>query len=227
MRNALARLACGLLLAAALPAAAADVTIYRCTDARGHLTLRDTPCAKGERQETREMLRPRDGAPAATPAPAPVQPRTADNAAPTRVLVLRAPQPLYECVTPDGDHYTSDTPEGRPRWVPLWTLGYPMSMAPYQRAGADLAITGGNVSIHAGGTVLVPPPVYPAYPAAAGTWIRDTCHALPQQEVCARLLDRRDEIRRRFFNAQPSERDGLRVEERGINARLDNDCGSY
>ena len=231
MRNTLARFACGLLLAAALPVAA-DVTIYRCTDARGHLTLRDTPCAKGERQETREMLRPRDGAPAATAAP--VQPRAADNAAPaTRVMVLRAPQPLYECVTPDGDHYTSDTPEGRPRWVPLWTLGYPVSMAPgpypypSQRAGADLAITGGNVSIHAGGTVLVPPPAYPAYPAMAGTWIRDTCHALPPQEVCARLLDRRDEIRRRFFNAQPTERDVLRVEERGVNARLDNDCGSY
>ena len=34
----------------ALPAArAADVTIYRCTDAKGHLTLRDTPCRKGEK----------------------------------------------------------------------------------------------------------------------------------------------------------------------------------
>jgi hypothetical protein len=231
MRNALARLACGLLLAATLPATAGDVTIYRCTDARGHLTLRDTPCTKGERQETREMLRPKDGAPAVAATPAPVQPRNADNAAPPRMLVLRAPQPLYECVTPDGDHYTSDTPEGRPRWVPLWTLGYPVPMAPYpypsRRTGTDLAITGGNVSIHAGSTVLVPPPAYPAYPATAGTWIRDACHALPQQEVCARLHDRRDEIRRRFFNAQPSERDVLRVEERGINARLDNDCGGH
>jgi hypothetical protein len=76
--------------------------------------------------------------------------------------------------------------------------------------------------------VLVPPPVYPvypAYPAMAGTWIRDACHGLPQQEVCARLRDRRDEIRRRFFNAQPSERDLLRNEERGIDARLGDDCG--
>ena len=31
--------------------------------------------------------------------------------------------------------------------------------------------------------------------------------------------------RTRFFNAMPSERDVLRVEERAINARLDNDCG--
>ena len=58
-------------------------------------------------------------------------------------------------------------------------------------------------------------------------WIRDDCYALPQAEVCARLLDRRDEIRPRFFNAMPSERDMLRVEERSINARLDEDCGGH
>jgi hypothetical protein len=45
--------------------------------------------------------------------------------------------------------------------------------------------------------------------------------------VCARLRDRRDEINRRFFNAQPSERDTLRVEERGVVARLDEDCGGH
>lgn len=48
---------------------------------------------------------------------------------------------------------------------------------------------------------------------------------LPPAEACARLRDRRDQVRTRFFNAMPSERDVLRVEERGINARLDNDCG--
>ena len=79
--------------------------------------------------------------------------------------------------------------------------------------------------VHVNRAVLVPPPVYPVYPPQAGTWIRDTCHSLPQQEVCARLLDRRDEIRRRFFNAQESERNVLRREERGLNARLSADCG--
>ena len=58
-----------------------------------------------------------------------------------------------------------------------------------------------------------------------GTWVRDTCHALPQAEVCARLSDRRSELRRRFFNAQESERNVLRREERGLNARLADDCG--
>ena len=39
-------------------ARAEEVTIYRCTDAGGHLTVRDTPCASGEKQQTRNMLRP-------------------------------------------------------------------------------------------------------------------------------------------------------------------------
>ena len=50
-----------LLMLAAIVASAAqagdEVTIYRCIDARGHLTLRDTPCASGEKQQntTRSM----------------------------------------------------------------------------------------------------------------------------------------------------------------------------
>ncbi|HVR81966.1 MAG TPA: DUF4124 domain-containing protein [Luteimonas sp.] len=212
--------------AAWLTARADEVTIYRCTDAAGHLTLRDTPCAKGQKQDARSMLRPKD-------APAPVitkqrAPRERDNQpAPARVVVISAPRPLYECITPDGDRYTSDTDEGNPRWVPLWTLGYPVYPGPYpgMLGRTELSITHGSVRIDGNRTVLTPPLAAVAY--GAGTWVRDRCQALPQQEVCARLLDRRDEIRRRFFNAMPSERDVLRVEERGINARLDNDCGGY
>lgn len=60
--------------------------------------------------------------------------------------------------------------------------------------------------------------------AEPGTWERDPCHALPRAETCARLRDRREDIRRRFFNAQQRERDTLRVEERGLTARIDRDC---
>ncbi len=232
-------LCCLVLASLSLPAtgAAADtppgeVTIYRCTDAKGHLALRDTPCRKGEKQQTRSMVRPRDGTPPATvvtPVRRPAQPATP---APTRVVVVNAPQPLYQCTTPDGDHYTSDSPEGRPRWVPLWTLGYPGYPRHGWRGGgggSSIDFDNGSVRLHAGSGT---PPNDGYVPAgygygAAGTWIRDTCHALPQQEVCARLVDQRDEIRRRFFNAQQTERDRLRVEERGINARLDNDCGGH
>ena len=58
-----------------------------------------------------------------------------------------------------------------------------------------------------------------------GTWIRDPCAMLPPRETCNRLRDRRDAIRTRFFNAQEKERDALRLEERGINTRLADDCG--
>jgi hypothetical protein len=225
-----------LFLAGAMPTArgADAVTIYRCTDAAGHLTLRDTPCAAHQKQQTRTMLRPRD---ATTPPVAPVAARNASpqatEAAP-RLLVVREPRPLYECVPPDGDPYTSDSPEGHPRWVPLWTLGYPV-FAGHGRLHADA--TTGSLRVDSGGTHITIGTHGDGgdrhfrgergFAYGAGTWIRDDCHALPQQEVCARLVDRRDEIRRRFFNAMPSERDTLRVEERGINARLDDDCGGH
>lgn len=204
-------------------ARADEVTIYRCVDARGRLTLRDTPCAKGERQETRTMLRPKD---------APPRPRAASPEAPAGTLpgpapvtIVYPPRPLYECVTPDGERYTSDTAEGNPRWVPLWTLGYPvLPVRPRRDAGVDFRYRDRHVDI-SGGSHVRRGPVYPIAAYGAGSWIRDTCHALPQAEVCDRLRDRRNEVRRRFFNAQPSERDVLRVEERGINARLDDDCG--
>lgn len=216
------------LAAIASPVACADdVTIYRCTDAHGRLILRDTPCAESQKQETRSMLRPKDAPTPAVTRPRAQRERNDPPAPPPRVIVVSAPRPLYECVTPDGERYTSDTNEGNPRWVPLWTLGYPMYPPAYRgmSAGAELSITHGSVRIDGNRTVLTPP--YPAVAYGAGTWVRDECHALPQQDVCARLHDRRDEIRRRFFNAMPSERDVLRVEERGVNARLNNDCGNY
>jgi hypothetical protein len=226
-RAVFAALLPGLLgLAGAAHAAQDEVTIYRCTDAKGHVTLRDSPCTKGQAQETRSMLRPKDAP--WHPPPVPVAPRRNETTA-REVIVERAPRPLYECVTPDGELYTSETPEGNPRWVPLWTLGYPYGGAVLYGGGVDrgsVSLTTGHVRVDLGGT-RIRPPVYSDAAWAMGTWIRDECHALPPAEVCARLRDRRDEINRRFFNAQPSERDTLRVEERGVVARLDEDCGGH
>ncbi|NEL42082.1 MAG: DUF4124 domain-containing protein, partial [Xanthomonas perforans] len=67
-----------------------------------------------------------------------------------------------------------------------------------------------------GGTVIVP---------YGNVQIRDECHALPEQEVCARLADRRWELIRRYNNALQSERQDLSREQRGIDARLQRDCG--
>ena len=162
---------------------------------------------------------------AATHAEAPSPAPTRGDTTPTRVLVAYPPRPMYECVTPDGDRYTSDSPEGNPRWVPLWTLGYPVvPVFPRREDSVDFRFGNRSAEIR-GGSRTVTGPLLPPAAYGAGTWIRDRCHALPPAEVCDRLIDRRDEIRRRFFNAMPSERDVLRVEERGINARLAQDCG--
>lgn len=223
-----------LLLPAACVARAqgsGDVRIYRCTDAAGKQSLRDTPCPKGQAQQTRDMLRPQD----APKKPPPIAAATiAPPPSPAPVVYLAPPRPMYECVTDEGRRYTSDNGDGNPRWVPLWTLGYPMFGRPRIDAdrGAFRPAPSESASIGRPQQSLqasLPSPWHGRvpWPAASGggTWIRDDCAMLPPAETCARLRDRRAAIRSRFFNAMPSERDVLRVEERTLNARLDNDCG--
>jgi hypothetical protein len=215
-----------LLAAAPGPQARADdtVTIYRCVDGQGRLTLRDSPCAAGERQQVRTMARPKD---APTRPSAPVAPAAVASAVPqTQVIVVRDPRPLYECVTPDNQRYLSETSEGNPRQVPAWSVGAPLygAVTTYDPGRIDFRVddgrVSGNYSSGSFGTVLVPTPA--AY--GATVWVRDACHALPQADVCDRVRDRRDEVRRRFAIAQPSERAVLGREERSLGARLDQDC---
>ena len=220
MRAALA-LVVLLLLAGSLRAQStppATVTLYRCTDSSGKVSYASTPCAAGAKQEVRTLARPVDAppppaAPPAPPTPAPAPPMQ------TRTVYLVPPRPMFECTTPDGKRYTSDDDRGNPRWVPLWTLGYP-TVRPTSSLGSNI----GHPE-----RVMHPHPRDVNWPVATGggTWIRDACVQLPPADVCARLRDRRDAIRTRFFNAQEKERDTLRIEERSVNARLDNDCGGH
>lgn len=217
-------------LACAGGATAAELVIYRCTDAQGRLTLRDTPCRAGERQQARTMQRPVDPPPrhaasASAPAPTPAVPER------TRVVVMTPPRPLYECVTPDGERYTSESNAGQPRWVPLWTLGY-AAWPPHARppGGVHGRISGrigndGRYDLRLGEDARHRAPAPAAVVWPAGAWVRDTCHPLPLQEVCARLRDRRYELDRRYHSALQSERVRITTEQRGIDARLANDCG--
>lgn len=205
---------------AALPVTAQtppQVTVYRCTDANGQVALRDSPCADGATQQVRNMLRPVDG----TPAPRADAPTAAIvDPPPPQVIVMRPPQPMYRCVRPDGSSYTSDSSEGNPRWVPLWTLGYgPTRRGPSTRVEAG----DGRGSIEVDSGVDTRPRARGGY-YGAGTWVRDECRQMPQAEVCGLLANRREEIRGRFFNAQPTERSQLTNEEQTINARLSQDC---
>lgn len=230
-----------LMLAAPAGAAAqsADITVYRCTDAAGRVSLRDTPCPAGQRQSAREMLRPRDPPPKpAPPAPSAATPATPPPAAP-RFVVVHAAEPTYECVTPEGERYTTTNPDGNPRWVPLWTLGYPVYPDVHVRPGGvrgRFDIGGGDLRgrVDIGGHMPPRPPLTRPVPTPrpssavaafpAGTWIRDTCTRLPQAEVCARLRDRRYALDRRYNSALQSERQRIGEEQRMIDARLDEDC---
>lgn len=237
-QNAIRVAVAALLLSAAGIADAqsgAEVRIYRCTDAAGKQALRDTPCPKGQKQQARDMLRPKDAPKTVRPA-APL-PAPAPPAAPASVVYLAPPQPMYECTTADGKRYTSVNGDGNPRWVPYWTLGYPAYGGHWRsdagsghfRPAASVSASIGRPQHSLPAPTALPTPRHGSMPwpvaIGGGTWIRDACTMLPPRETCARLRDRRDEIRTRFFNAMPSERDVLRVEERTINARLDNDCG--
>lgn len=200
------------------PSLAAEVTVYRCTDAHGRVALRDSPCRKGETQQVRTMARPVDPPPRRH---APAKPAAPAPAPPAREIVHRpAPRPLYECVTPDGARYTADTDAGNPRWVPLWTLGYP----PYPSRN-PLGDRVGARTPRPHDPVEPPHGHYPAYAYPAGTWVRDECHPLPQQEVCARLRDERYALDRRYHSALQGERDEITRRQRGIDARLAQDCG--
>lgn len=190
----------GLVLAAACGgASAAEVVIYRCTDAQGRLTLRDTPCRAGERQQVRSMRRPVDPppGPAAPPAPASL---AAIQQAPdrTRIIVVTPPRPLYECVTPDGERYTSESDAGRPRFVPLWTLGAaPWSGPPYpgvhrSHGGAHVRVdarvgAGARYTARASGSShrLLEPPLRPPLipPPDPGPPPRHPSHAPPLAAV--------------------------------------------
>lgn len=235
LRNAhLAALAC--LLPASGGALAADITIYRCTDAQGQLALRDTPCRKGETQQTKEMQRPKDAPRPRTRATAPAASAVPDaTAPPTRYVVMAPSQPMYECTTPDGTTYLSDTGQGNPRWVPLWTLGYPVGVpyrrydngGVYARVGGEFNGGDGRYDVRIGDRPGRPPaaPVDTVASYGAGTWIQDECHALPQEEVCARLRDERWTLGRRYNSALQSEREAIDRQQRGIDARLGRDCG--
>src|SRR5690606_13909351 len=165
------------------------------------------------------------------------------------VVVRNPPRPMFECVTPDGERYLSDSGEGNPRPAPVWFPGGPWTapgVPPGPRGAGDRRASGiasPGMSTSPGPSLTTPPRAQPTrppppprprppghghhpvwgYPGGGGV-IRDACHRLPQARVCSVLSERRTEIRRRMFNAQPTERAELREEERDITARLNEDC---
>lgn len=211
------------LLCLLAPAAAEELTVYRCTDGAGHVALRDTPCPDGMREEAIDMRRPEDPPPAPvvvrtkSPAPAPIPTST------TRVVVVEAPRPLYQCTTPEGERYTADTPDGNPRWVPMWTLGYP-AVWPRNPLGDRVGAPRPEPPSDGPGPPDLPPIVGIAY--TPGTWIRDRCVQLPRAQACAVLQEEKRELRDEWFDAMPTRRAQVAEEERALAARIARTCTS-
>lgn len=148
-------IACGVMALAVSMAmvpksAAQSVTMYRCTDALGRVTLQnDVPCPKGSQEERRsvdidasaapfpDMLPP--AAPVAAAQPEPATEVAAGNDGEgtqsdfAQVLPLPdartpkgqrlPPPPLFRCRTVENDTYLADTGEPRERCVAMDTVG--------------------------------------------------------------------------------------------------------
>ncbi len=121
------------MLHAAEPSATGKVTIYRCIDAKGKVSLQDSPCAKTSQQETREMLRPKD-APPAKKRPAVAVPKF-EQPATQNFIFLTPPPVLYQCTDYEGKARDSENYDPNPRCEPLWALGYHEKYLPIEHRG--------------------------------------------------------------------------------------------
>ncbi|MGH8108933.1 MAG: DUF4124 domain-containing protein [Arenimonas sp.] len=123
----------GLSLAASTPVKSDKVTVYRCVDTKGKVSLQDSPCVMTSQQETREMLRPTDAPPSKkmpAPPPAPVTP----------IVQQYVPDPmpppvLYQCTNYEGKVRDSEVYDPNPRCEPLWVLGYNEAYLPIEERG--------------------------------------------------------------------------------------------
>ncbi|MBA3929733.1 MAG: hypothetical protein C0521_09105 [Xanthomonas sp.] len=203
-------LSCGSLGIAV--AAAADVTIYRCTDASGALTLQNSPCPKGMKQETRTMqgvntvpmVPGQATAPATTPTVAPAQAPaatalsratpTTDPASPTSDAHRLPPPVLFQCTTYDKDSYVTEDVLPASRCVTLRTVGLD-----------------GNPQSGAGQACEV---------------VRDTCARVPDGALCEAWKKRRDETEVAFRFARPENAEKNRADyERVARIVAESRCG--
>lgn len=220
--NRMASLSITALLATAAMAVAnaqpsERMTVYRCSNEAGGVSLQDQPCASDETQQKREMIVPDDPpvvgvVPAPTPTPTATQSVSPQE---VRVAAVR-PQPLYECQRPDGSVYESDTGIPLRHWVPL-ALRLPNRPDMARRIGQPRIIAPQPADANAAG----------ANPAllASGTWIEETCYALPAAEACARRRDRLSQLGKDWYLAFPSERDQIERRQQSLREQLRAECG--
>ena len=123
----LATLACASALLAAENNPAekpeASVTIHRCVDSKGHVTLQDDACPAGSQDSSRVMQRPKD----APISPLPPVPALAPEPEPIFEPAPPPPPPppnMYVCTSYDGNERYSESYDPNPRCEP-YVLYYP------------------------------------------------------------------------------------------------------
>ena len=133
-----------LLLCLPWMARAQETVFYKCTDAKGNVSMQNgTPCAAGMKQEIRRIGSVRT-VPVPAKKPKPEEPPPEPKQYGEFVLVggpnsqrtpapeaagLPAPPPLYQCASWKGDTYYGETATPEPSCVPLQVTGIDGSAA--------------------------------------------------------------------------------------------------
>ena len=123
-----------ILLIAVGPSAAAEITVYRCQDDKGRVTLQDEPCPAGQSESTRSMVRPQDPPPRPAPPPVAAEAPAAPEPPPQAEWTPYLTPPLFQCTDYDGEVRYSEDYDPNTRCVPLSVLGYDVRGAPQAAA---------------------------------------------------------------------------------------------
>lgn len=191
-----------LLLPAPHALRAQETVFYKCTDAKGNVSMQNgTACAAGMKQEIRRIGEVRtvpvpDRKPVAGTAPATpvygefvlVSGPNMKRAPAPEAAALPPPPPLFQCRTWEGNDYLGDIDDPPPRCMPL------------QVTGID-----GSLALGAGEACEMKP---------------DTCTAVPAETLCEGWLRRLDEadFKRKYAGAdRQAERDAAFA---GIEAKV-------
>jgi hypothetical protein len=188
-------LAATLALPGAAPAAGGDITVFRCVDARGAVTLQDKPCPKTSQATSREMVRPKDAPPrppSRKPEPEPAPDAYAEP--PWEYTPMREPPPpMYVCTSYDGIVRESESYDPNPRCEPLALYyPYPESLSPEE--------------------------------AGACHWVEDSCVRLSDDEACERWRAHRKQAKSDALHADSSTMAYKRSELRRIEQIIATHC---
>lgn len=123
-------------VAADKQAAAATVTVYRCVDVKGKVSLQDAPCAKSSTQEAREMQRPKDAPVVKKQTPVKPAPVAAAPPVAQAYVPIDPPPVLYQCTNYEGKTRDSESYDPNPRCEPLWAQGYRTEYLPIDQRSA-------------------------------------------------------------------------------------------